>query len=105
MLLTVGWGRTSLWSNRVFSLLIEHKVIGRLNMHANADTIIPESLPFLEAICWDLGNVHDLTLDEMLCRYERGWEYRGALADLDGQEKTFLAELARAKGSWLQVHV
>lgn len=74
-------------------------------MHLNADEKIPENLPFLEAICWDLANVHKLTPDEMLCRYERGWDYRGALADLDGKEKAFLAALARAKGSWLQVHV
>jgi len=44
---------------------------------------VPTKLPFLEAICWDLGDVNVLALDEMLNRYERGWENRGVLADLD----------------------
>ena len=52
-----------------------------------------------------LRDVHDLTPDEMLNRYERGWEYRGALADLEGQERAFVHKLAVAKGSWLQVDV
>ncbi|WP_262731430.1 hypothetical protein [Alloalcanivorax marinus] len=66
---------------------------------------IPGRLPFLEAVCWDLRDVHGLTPDEMLNRYERGWEYRGALADLEGQERAFVHKLAVAKGSWLQVDV
>lgn len=66
---------------------------------------IPERLPFLEAICWDLGDVHDLTPDEMLNRYERGWDYRGTLADVEGNEKAFVGKLAAAKGSWLQIDV
>lgn len=74
-------------------------------MHLGVDFTAPKDLPFLDAICWDLDDVHKLTLDEMLCRYERGWDYRGALADLDGEEKAFLAALAKAKGSWLQVNV
>jgi hypothetical protein len=41
----------------------------------------------------------------MLNRYERGWVYRGVLADLEGEEKAFLRQLAKAKGSWLQVNV
>ncbi len=63
---------------------------------------VPNHLPFLEAVCWDLGDVHKLTPDEMLNRYERGWEYRGILADVEGGEKTFIRKLAVAKGSWLQ---
>ena len=65
----------------------------------------PDRLPFLEAVCWDLGDINQLTLDEMLNRYERGWDYLGVLADLEGAEKIFLAKLARAKGSWLQSNV
>lgn len=66
---------------------------------------VPAKLPFLEAICWDLGDVHVLALDEMLNRYERGWHNRGTLADLDGAEKGFVAQLAKEKGSWLQLDV
>ena len=66
---------------------------------------MPKQLPFLKAVCWDLADVRDLTLDEMLNRYERGWNYRGALADIEGNEKKFVKKLAVAKGSWLQVDV
>jgi len=66
---------------------------------------IPKHLPFLEAVCWDLGDVHDLTPNEMLNRYERSWEYRGTLADVEGGEKAFIRELATSKGSWLQLDV
>jgi len=70
-----------------------------------ANMTIPDKLPFLEAVCWDLRDVRKLTLDEMLNRYERGWNYRGALADVAGQEKVFIRQLAIANGSWLQLEV
>lgn len=44
-----------------------------------------------------------LAPDEMLSRYERGWDSRGVLADLEGEDKTFVAELAEEKGSWIQL--
>ncbi len=66
---------------------------------------VPVKLPFLEAICWDLGDVHVLALDEMLNRYERGWRNRGTLANLDGAERDFVAQLAKEKGSWLLLDV
>lgn len=65
----------------------------------------PEKLPFLEAICWDLGDVNLLSQDEILDRYERGWAYQGVLADILPQEKLYIANLAKAKGSWLQTSV
>ncbi len=74
-------------------------------MHQRANFNIPERLPFLEAVCWDLRDVRDLTPDEMLNRYERSWDYRGSLADVEGKEKAFIKELAIAKGSWLQLDV
>ncbi len=67
--------------------------------------VIPAELPFLQAICWDLTDVHVLSLDEMISRYERGWDNKGVLADLTGAEKRFVEWLAREKGSWLQVYV
>ena len=66
---------------------------------------VPDKLPFLEAVCWDLGDVRVLDADEMLNRYERGWENRDVLADLTGSEKIFVGKLAREKGSWLQLDV
>ena len=74
-----------------------------MQYHHNID--VPEKLPFLEAVCWDLGDVYALDLNEMLNRYERGWENKGVLAELNGTEKAFLAQLAKIKGSWLQVDV
>ncbi len=64
---------------------------------------IPSKLPFLSAICCDLDDVHILDLNEMLNRYERGWENKGVLADLGGVEKIFLAEIAKKNGSWIQL--
>lgn len=61
----------------------------------------PVHLPFLQAICWQRGNVTDLDADEMLDLYERGWNYRGVLADLEGDELAFVKALAQAKHSWL----
>lgn len=74
-------------------------------MHNRLNIEIPDKLPFLEAVCWDLRDVRVLATDEMLNRYERGWENRGVLADLNGGEKHFVAQLAREKGSWLQLDV
>ena len=65
----------------------------------------PEKLPFLEAICWDLHDVNLLTQDEILDRYERGWSYKGVLVDIPPQERKYIASLAKAKGSWLQISV
>ncbi|MFT6906332.1 MAG: hypothetical protein ACJAS1_002998 [Oleiphilaceae bacterium] len=74
-----------------------------MEYHQNIN--VPKQLPFLEAVCWDLGDVHALDLNEMLNRYERGWENKGVLADLNGIERGFLTQLAKIKGSWLQVDV
>lgn len=74
-------------------------------MQSHLNIVVPNKLPFLEAVCWDLGDIYALNLDEMLSRYERGWDNKGVLADLDGDEKNFVAELAKAKGSWIQVDV
>jgi len=65
----------------------------------------PAKLPFLEAVCWDLRDVTLLSEDEMLNRYERCWNYRGVLADIPPEEQEFIAALAKAKGSWLQINV
>ena len=62
---------------------------------------IPDRLPFLEAIGWPITDVRQLTLHEMLTCYERGWRYRGTLADLEGEELNFVRELANKIGSWV----
>jgi hypothetical protein len=65
----------------------------------------PTELPFLAAICWQTDDVLHFTEDEMLNRYERGWNYRGVLEDLQGEELQFVRYLAQSKGSWLAANV
>lgn len=62
---------------------------------------IPQKLPFLEAISWQNSDVQHLTPAEMLCRYERGWEYRGILGNLSEEELRFVKTLANYYNSWL----
>ncbi len=70
-------------------------------MYLNNVLLSPVELPFLRAICWQTEDIAHFTLDEMLSRYERGWVYNGVLADLEGEERAFVARLAKEKGSWL----
>jgi len=62
---------------------------------------VPQKLPFLEAVCWQTKDVKHFTPAEMLCRYERGWEYRGVLGEPNAEELCFVKELAQRYGSWL----
>jgi hypothetical protein len=68
-------------------------------------TQIPEHLPLLEALCWQTADIKRLTQEEMLHRYERGWHYRGVLADLGEEEQQFLKALCQTYGSWLSADV
>ncbi len=63
---------------------------------------IPETLPFLEAICWQTENVYRFDPEQMLSRYERGWRYRNLFNNLEDQELGFLKQLAKHYNSWLQ---
>ncbi len=62
---------------------------------------IPQKLPFLESICWQIADVYRLSPEEMLNSYERGWKYREIFNNLKGEELIFLTELARNYNSWL----
>ncbi|MEH2374972.1 hypothetical protein [Nostoc sp.] len=64
---------------------------------------VPKKLPFLESICWQTADVYRFTSEEMLSRYERGWQYHNIFNNLEGEELNFLQELARRYKSWLQV--
>ena len=66
---------------------------------------IPRKLPFLESICWQTKNVYQFTPEQMLSRYERGWEYRTLFGGLEETELIFLRELAQSYKSWLQVEL
>lgn len=66
---------------------------------------LPANLPFLQAVCWQTPNVHRMTEEEMLARYERGWNYLGVMGDLTEQERRFIRTLAARYGSWLNGRV
>jgi hypothetical protein len=66
---------------------------------------VPQKLPFLEAICWQIEDVYRFTPEQMLSRYERGWKYRTLFNNLEGEELEFLRNLVKYYHSWLQVEV
>ncbi len=62
---------------------------------------IPEKLPFLQAICWQVANVKHLSFKEMLCRYESGWHYWGVLGKPSAEELAFIQQISQHYQSWL----
>jgi len=66
---------------------------------------IPEKLPFLAAISWQLTDYQQLSPEAMLRHYERNWHYRGVLSDLTAEESAFVQQLSRHYGSWLLMNV
>ncbi|MDZ8185609.1 MAG: hypothetical protein RMX96_12230 [Nostoc sp. ChiSLP02] len=71
----------------------------------NNPLIVPKKLPFLESICWQTTDVYRFTPEQMLSRYERGWQYRNLFNNLEAEELNFIQELARGYKSWLQVYL
>lgn len=62
-----------------------------------------QDYPLLKALCWQ-GNAADpaeLGEAEILALYERGWRWRGVLAELSAEEGEFIREIAQKHGSWL----
>lgn len=66
---------------------------------------IPQKLPFLNAISWQLVDCRQLSLEEMLHQYERNWHYRGVLGDLTAEESAFVQQLSQQYGSWLWMNI
>ncbi|MEG3840840.1 nucleotidyl transferase AbiEii/AbiGii toxin family protein [Microcoleus sp. herbarium14] len=62
---------------------------------------IPAEMPFLQAICWQIANVKNLTFPEMLCRYESGWHYWGVLGEPNSEELAFIQQISQHYQSWL----
>ncbi len=67
------------------------------------DVQAPEQLPFLQAICWQGGDVRRLSPEQALDRYERGWQYLNVLGELSAEERVYVGRLAQAFGSWIRV--
>ncbi len=66
---------------------------------------IPEELPFLKAICWQIENIKNFTPEEMLISYERGWHYLDVLGEPSLEELVFIKALIQRYGSWLVADV
>lgn len=66
---------------------------------------VPEELPLLEAICWQISDVKNFSPKEMLISYERGWHYLGVLGEPSPEELLFIKKLIQRYGSWLATDV
>jgi hypothetical protein len=66
---------------------------------------VPEELPLLEAICWQISDVKNISPKEMLISYERGWHYLGVLGEPSPEELLFIKKLIQRYGSWLATDV
>lgn len=62
---------------------------------------VPEELPFLKAICWQVADINNFTPEEMLVSYERGWRYLDILGEPSPEELVFIKGLIQRYGSWL----
>lgn len=62
-----------------------------------------DQLPFLKSLCWQgqTASIAHLSAAEILQLYERGWRYRGVLADVSEVEKRLIQRLATQYHSWL----
>jgi hypothetical protein len=69
------------------------------------DLTIPQSLPFLSAVCWQIEDVKTFSPAEMLCAYETGWRYLGVLGEPSEEELAFIKQLIELYGSWLAVEI
>ena len=67
----------------------------------NSHIKVPEELPFLKAICWQIRDVKRLDLREMLGLYEDGWHYLGVLGEPSSEELQFIKQLIQQYDSWL----
>lgn len=64
--------------------------------------VVPNKLPFLESICWQIDNVYIFTPEQMLSRYERGRLYRNLFDNLEDEELSAVKQLAKYYSYWLQ---
>jgi Nucleotidyl transferase AbiEii toxin, Type IV TA system len=63
---------------------------------------VNRQLPFLNALCWQVSDVEQLTQVEILQTYERGWRHLGILTQPSDEEWQFIRDLSHQYKSWLQ---
>jgi Nucleotidyl transferase AbiEii toxin, Type IV TA system len=61
-----------------------------------------KQLPFLQALCWQITDIENLSPAEILQTYERGWRYLDILAQPSDEEWQLIHTLTTEHGSWLQ---
>ena len=76
-----------------------------LELPENRPIQIPNQLPFLEDICWQINDVYQLTTYEMLQHYEQGWRYRDTFQSMTEAEKEFIKCLSIQYDSWLDTEI
>jgi hypothetical protein len=62
-----------------------------------------QQLPFLNALCWQISDVKNLTDIEIIQTYERGWRHLGILAQPSNEEWQLIRDLSYQYQSWLQI--
>lgn len=62
----------------------------------------PAKLPLLDAICKKLNQRVNLDSEQsVLGLYERGWIFKGVIANMDDQEARYVRALANKYNSWI----
>lgn len=62
----------------------------------------PAKLPLLDAICKKLNQRVNLDSEQsVLGLYERGWIFKGVIANMDNQEARYVRALATKYNSWI----
>lgn len=62
---------------------------------------IPQNLPFLESVGWQIKNVYEMTEEEMIQLYQRNWHHQNTFNNLQVEEKHFIHCLAKKYNSWI----
>ena len=56
---------------------------------------VPQYLPLLEGLCWNINNPYALTPQEMLGIYEERWHFKDVLAAPNQEEETFIKQIIK----------
>lgn len=76
------------------------------NVNNDMETIHkPHQTPFLKALCWHGENPNGLNPEDTLAIYERGWRFKGVLAEPTAEEQAYIKKLAHFYQSWLQAAI
>ena len=62
-----------------------------------------QTYPFLRSLLWQGDRERDLSDQDMLSIYERGWRFRDVLSPLGFGEIAYVKHLASTYGSWLEL--